>query len=820
MIMKAQSLAAICATTLVCVCSVHFQPASAQPQRTTHRVIGGQLRANPFAGVLHVSVSSLTFQTVNLAGGYQSQTLSFTITNVGTSQLVVGISNPTAGTPFLIVSNGRWKVLRPSGSTIVRVQYAPSVAGQYSSQIQISSNGGSATVSLMGSVTGSLPMPSYQSSTTDAAGSVSFPSVATTVQVVDLGSQEALPGISVTLVTHANRHALLVVDPLRRFAPRFVSVTLKRGLRHSVGVDLAPGLDQSFQVGACIVSLIVDGINQLAEPQCAALTGPMWTFLVDANLITCTQTQLNNVNQQLAAAMISEFQFQLKGGAVLATLSIVGIAFPPAAVVIEPVIGAAELTVEGVSAIDRAAIALGASQTLTYELEGYALTDVFSVCGINQSIPYINLLLDDLVLVQPASMPSGTAPPPSQPGGLTGTVTTSLNGPPIQGAQVLLYGACTADTGTVAVVTGSDGSYSFGNIAPGEPCGLSVSKAGYVQSGATNFTVNTGSTLVLSVVLQPPAIFVANGPCNGPGCTGPFSLSSYPIFGNGNVQPTFSISGPNTGLNVPSGVALDGQGNTWVSNYAIGGGTPSVTEYGPGSTGNVAPINMIAGSNTTISYPVGIALDTGGNIYIANAAATILEFNNGANGNVAPNTTISGSNTGLGFIGGMAIDSLGNIWVTNGAGGGPASVTEYAAGSKGNISPVNTLAGSNTGLNFPAGIAIDMSGNIWVANQALPGTNPTCPGVTGSIVEFASNASGNTAPIATISGSSTALSNPFGVGVYPNGQIYVVNACTNAIAVFAARSNGNAMPIREIFGSNTGLNAPGATAGLFPSSMP
>jgi hypothetical protein len=122
--------------------------------------------------------------------------------------------------------------------------------------------------------------------------------------------------------------------------------------------------------------------------------------------------------------------------------------------------------------------------------------------------------------------------------------------------------------------------------------------------------------------------------------------------------------------------------------------------------------------------------------------------------------------------------------------------------------------------HFPAGVTRDALGNVWVANQAQAGTSPSCPGSMGSITVYANGASGNVSPIATISGPATQLSNPYGIAINPDGNIYVVNACNASITVYASGSNGNVAPIAVISGSNTGLDAPGGTAGIFPSAMP
>src|SRR5579862_6708653 len=102
-----------------------------------------------------------------------------------------------------------------------------------------------------------------------------------------------------------------------------------------------------------------------------------------------------------------------------------------------------------------------------------------------------------------------------------------------------------------------------------------------------------------------------------------------------------------------------------------------------------------------------------------------------SNGNVTPSATISGNsgsdNTGFDFPAGIAFDSSGNLNVANVTGGpdGFGSITVYAGGSNGNVTPIATISDDpscapcdNTGLTLPNSIALDSSGNIYVANSA------------------------------------------------------------------------------------------------------
>ena len=58
-----------------------------------------------------------------------------------------------------------------------------------------------------------------------------------------------------------------------------------------------------------------------------------------------------------------------------------------------------------------------------------------------------------------------------------------------------------------------------------------------------------------------------------------------------------TITGP--GLNGPFGIALDGAGNIYVTNFSGN----SITVYPAGASGNATPTATIVGGNTGLSQP-------------------------------------------------------------------------------------------------------------------------------------------------------------------------------------------------------------------------
>jgi len=124
--------------------------------------------------------------------------------------------------------------------------------------------------------------------------------------------------------------------------------------------------------------------------------------------------------------------------------------------------------------------------------------------------------------------------------------------------------------------------------------------------------------------------------------------------------------------------------------YVVNSGTPSVTVYGVGATGDAFPFGgTVAGSATVLDRPSGIALDASGNIYVVNDSdninySSITVYGQGSTGDPMPVDTITGNNTGLADPQAIAVDGLGWLYVINGIGN---SITVYRPGARGNVAP-------------------------------------------------------------------------------------------------------------------------------------
>ena len=276
-------------------------------------------------------------------------------------------------------------------------------------------------------------------------------------------------------------------------------------------------------------------------------------------------------------------------------------------------------------------------------------------------------------------------------------------------------------------------------------------------------------------------------------------ITVYASDARGDAAPLWTVSGADTALSYPEGIALDDRGELFVANY-----NDTVTVYASGAKGDAKPVRTLAGTRTGLSYPVGIAVDGAGDAFVVNSNNTVTIYAAGANGNQAPERTIGGARTKLRACDAIAIDASGAVYVANlGAGSEPA-VTVYAAGATGDVAPTATISGDQTGLHIPTGIAVDATGEVIVSNYNQ------------SVTVFTAGSNGDQPPTRKLHGGHTGLDANYGIAVAKLGSLFVTNQGLTSgpysVTAYASDATGDAAPLRRLTGSTTGLVVPNGIA--------
>ncbi|HZZ17991.1 MAG TPA: protease pro-enzyme activation domain-containing protein [Opitutaceae bacterium] len=334
-------------------------------------------------------------------------------------------------------------------------------------------------------------------------------------------------------------------------------------------------------------------------------------------------------------------------------------------------------------------------------------------------------------------------------------------------------------------------TFQWQRMASGTSGYTSLTDGGNYSGSQTQMLVVSGTSSSMTgdkfqcVVTNTAGSVVSNPATLTVNQTGITTLAGWPGAA-GSVDAT----GRAARFSFPGGVKVDGAGNLYVSdatNYTIRkvspGGTVTTIAGVPGKSGATdgpAASALFAG-------PGGVALDSSGNIFVADSVNyTIREIS--TSGVV---TTIAGLAGTSGHVDGtgtqaqfkdpenIAIDSSNNIYVADGSGNVIRKVTEAGV--------VTTIAGSGasgsadgTGIsasfNDLTGIAVDSSGNVYVADNGNNEVRKMTPA--GVVTTLAGSTTGGSAGG---SGSAASFEGPAGLGVDSSGNVYVADSENNLI---------------------------------------
>ena len=261
---------------------------------------------------------------------------------------------------------------------------------------------------------------------------------------------------------------------------------------------------------------------------------------------------------------------------------------------------------------------------------------------------------------------------------------------------------------------------------------------------------------------------------------------------NGNVTTLES----SVSFQQPSGLAVDGQGVLYVAVadsdqvWKIDSAGVATILAGNGKKGVVNGMGGPTGSAEFFA-PAGVAVDSAGNVYVSDddrvrkidpSANVTTLAGNGTDGFVDGS---GGPDGGAEFSAprGLAVDGAGNVYVADSNNNAirkidPAGNVTTLAGN-GMAGSFNGSGGRTGTAQFftPSGVAVDASGNVFVAdtaNNLIRWVDPTGNVTTWAGVGVPSFADG---PLAL----EAAFSNPFGICLALNGGLVVADEVNNCI---------------------------------------
>lgn len=241
-------------------------------------------------------------------------------------------------------------------------------------------------------------------------------------------------------------------------------------------------------------------------------------------------------------------------------------------------------------------------------------------------------------------------------------------------------------------------------------------------------------------------VWVANVP-SGSGGT-PYSITEITAnaVSAGGCAASTCINYTGGGIFSPKGIATDSLGDAWVADGCSNSGCSGnggVTEIKPGAAQDCSSgcayftITPDSGGSPQL-LPEGVTVDGGGNVWFTNNGCVDVSNcpdNTGSVVEITAAAVKAGScsggctlfyNANIADPVGVAVDSGGNAWVANSC--GPADCLNFFGGSVTEIKSGATAGCASGCVNYtggdvyqPAGVAIDSTGNVWVADPTLPG---------------------------------------------------------------------------------------------------
>ncbi len=374
---------------------------------------------------------------------------------------------------------------------------------------------------------------------------------------------------------------------------------------------------------------------------------------------------------------------------------------------------------------------------------------------------------------------------------LTQTLTTSI---PVAGALPAEESLAPGQTGTFTThAGGSPVSYQWQRMPIGTTTWSNLSNGSTYGGVATPTLTISGVTLAMSgdqfqCVVTYAGSVTATTPATTMVVEAPLTTAAYA----GVVGTTGTADGSAAGanFNFPSGVALDSSGNLYVADFSNN------------TIRKITPAGQVSTPYTGLNEPNSIVADSSNNFYIAAtgddaiykiSSSGVLSVFAGTVGTAGFNNA-TGTAAEFNQPNGVAVDKSGNVYVADTdnflirkiTSSGKVTTLAGKTGTQGYVDATGTAAE----FGYPAGVAVDSSGNVYVADLAANVVRKITSG--GVVTTFAGQLNG-TGAVDGI-GRKAQFNGPVGVAIDSANNLYISDA---QVPPMGSTASGNCL-LRKI----------------------
>ncbi len=530
--------------------------------------------------------------------------------------------------------------------------------------------------------------------------------------------------------------------------------------------------------------------------------GNQVTFTTNAAIPTLTTTSISSIT---ATTAISGGNITSNGGSVITAEGVIWSTSQT------PTISLTTKTSNGTAVGGFTSNLSGLTANTTYYIVAYATNSAGTAYG-NQVTFTTNAAIPTLTTTSISGITGTTA--------ISGGNITSNGGSAIT-AEGIIWS--TSQNPTISLTTKTSNGTAVGSFTS-NLTGLTANTTYYVVAYATNsagtaygnqLTITTASIYTVTTLAGSGAQGSANGMGTAASFYGPTGVA---VDAAGNVyvgdavnnlirkispsgvvttvagsgaQGSANGTGTAASFYLPQQVAVDAAGNVYVGdagNNLIRKISPSgvvITLAGSGAQGSTNG----TGTAASFSGPTGVALDAAGNVYVADRGNNLIrKINPSGVVTTLAGSGAQGSANGTGTAASfstpqqLAVDVVGNIYVVEFSNLirkiGPSGAVSTLAGSGAQGSANGT--GTAASFYLPQGVAVDVAGNVYVADQANQLIRKiSALGVVTTLAGSGAQGSANG------TGTVASFNSPNGVAVDAAGNVYIADTGNNLIRKIA-----------------------------------